>query len=250
MRILNFTLAFVFCAAAPAVSAQSDTATVPARKNEIGISIGSMVLIVLGERPYSQPTTVGYKRLFGHGWAFRTNWGITAGDPNFTPVNWHPVENDTTSIFTLEHEKRRGYSGSIGLEYRVPLWKRWKFIVGGDLQACYIESTRITDEITRFGGANPSSIAPFSFAGGSVQQRVATNKTTFKQGGCALFAGALAPIGKRLWLSAQFRYYLYYENAEVVTLNHASGNTSKSTQNTFNLTGYPLVGDLALYYCF
>jgi hypothetical protein len=234
------------------VHAQTDTIVRGERKNEVGLAIGPMALIMLGGQPYPQPIGIGYKRVYG-AWAIRFSAGMVSDNNSFMLANYTEKQViDSIETWRNEYRTSRSYFGRLGMERRWNLKGNCKFVIGADLQARHVETIRVYDQMSSkidsvwYG----QTAQPYSYTSGSTQARLLDEKTIGKQLGLGLSFGFLVPLGKRWWLSTQYRGDFFIGPQKTRIKDHVEGSDKTYTSMVSDLNIGPIISELALYYRF
>lgn len=145
------------------VNAQVDSIKVANKRNEVGLNIGPVILVMLGGTPYSQPIGITHKKIFKK-WGFRSNFTFKPiANSIYESYSEKIQTNDTTLFMRTTNRNNKSYIGRIGVEYRHRFKCGWHFVGGIDLQAQHsVDNTNITeavfriDSISNYGTAQQS----------------------------------------------------------------------------------------------
>ncbi len=231
--------------------AQSDT-TEKVRKNELGLSVGPILLVTLGSTPYAQPIGITYKRVLGK-WALRSNFTLRPWEDS-----WPGFENETKQISDSMQVRRNtnrdniSYIGRVGYEYRY-LSKRGWYIVGGiDLQAQQtIGGKKIQQALYKIDSVSNAGTAEPQFHTTFINSEVLlTESWTTTQLGLGLSMGVMIPAGKRWWISALCRADTFFGPTRRVISDYVEGSVQKYNTSTFDFTSGPALTEISIYFRF
>ncbi len=243
---------FFFVLATVQMYGQADSTKLRSKKNEIGINVGPIVLLMLGATPYSQPPGLTYKRVFNK-LAFRTNFTFKpSGNDLFKSTTDRTKVNDTTLIWTTTNRKNRSFVGRIGVEYRHKLKIGWYLVTGIDILGQYsiynrqiLQATFKIDSIGGSGTAEPTYHTTYKEGKKLLEEKVIT-----KQVGIGLTIGTLIPLGKRWLVLAQFRADGYVGPANSKTIDFVTGKSVNSSSTSFDFNAGVALSELSLFYRF
>jgi len=244
-----FTILTVTCGC---IDAQSDSAHASFKKNEIGINIGPVALVMLGAEPYTQAHGLTYKRVFGK-WALRSNFTFLPPF-NFMAETYRertPL-NDSTYTLKTTYNRNRSYTGRIGLEYRNTFKNGWAFVIGGDVQGRYTTDNRyITNNVFKIDSIKGRGTADqILFATNKEQSKLLEEKTTKTLFGASLTVGLIVPFSKHWCAQAHYRVDALVGPQKKTTSDFVAGKTSQSRNSVFDFSSGAAISELSLYYRF
>lgn len=230
---------------------QSDTA-VKVRTNEVGLSIGPVLLVALGSNPYNQPFGLSYKRVNGNR-AYRGNFTFRPHDNN-----WRGFSNSTTeiadSIQTISSKTGRStsFTGQVGYEYRFSLKKNCYLVCGADLLAQQVYGRTAIDKfVNRIDSVSNAGTANESYYYTTLSaENTFMEKSTTTQFGIGLSIGIMVPAGKRWWVSGQCRTDSFFGSTSTTSTDNVAGTTTKYKSGTFDFSQGPPLTDISVFYRF
>ncbi len=231
---------------------QKDSTVLRNRKNEIGLNVGPIVLVMLGATPYSQPLGLTYKRLFNK-WAFRTNFTFKPIDNTaFSSITENTKINDTTLVWRTTNRNTKSFIGRIGIEYRHKFKRGWYFVAGLDIQGQHsVYNRAITQATFKIDSVGNSGTAE-QFYHTTLQdhKNILEEKTIVKQIGIGLTLGTIVPLSKRWLILAQFRADGFVGPSNTKTTDFLTGKSVNNTSTTFDFNTGAAVSELSLFYRF
>lgn len=248
--ILTTSVFFVFTT--QQIYGQTDSTTSLNKKNEIGLNIGPVVLVMLGSSPYSQPLGLTYKRVFSK-WAFRTNFTFKpSSNDAYSSITEKTKVNDSTLIWNTTSRRNWSLVGRVGVEYRYKFKRGWYFVTGIDLQAQHsVNSKAITVANYRIDSiGNSGSAEQFYHTTYKEQKNLLEEKVITKQVGVGLTVGTIIPLSKHWLILAQFRADGGVGPSNRKTTDFVKGKTISSSSTSFDFNTSAAFSELSLFYRF
>lgn len=234
------------------IHGQTDSTISINKKNEIGLNVGPVILVLLGSPPYSQPLGLTYKRVLGK-WAFRTNLTFkpSANDP-YNSVTEKTKVNDSTLIWSTTNRRNWSLAGRIGVEYRYKFKRGWYLVTGIDIHGQQSVNNRaITaasykiDSIGNSGTAEQFYHTTFKEQNNLLEEKVIT-----KQVGLGLTVGTIIPLSKHWLILAQIRADGSVGPSNRKTTDFVTGKTTSSSSTSFDFNTGAAFSELSLFYRF
>lgn len=211
--------------------AQSDS-TSRVRKNEFGLSIQPLVILLMDADPNLVETGFSYKRLISNKWYLRFTTGYSEGENNFGIASpW----ND--SILQMEQFQEDFYSISqrIGLEKRKLIRNKVSLFYGADLMAGIKRKKSKEGVVYQEYDFDNNGIRSVNLYKDTLYSKRTVNSFNI---GLGFNIGFIVPIGKRFFTSAEMRSNFCWMNSKYTEENMLTSKISRNSTRSldFELT--------------
>ena len=230
--------------------AQNDSTAFAGKKNEFGVNIGPVLLVMMGATPYSQPLGITYKRRFNQ-WAVRANFAFTPNvDPYYNSNTEKTKVNDTTLQWRTTTRSTKRFTSRIGIEYRYPMRWGWMLLTGVDVQhQLAIDKRTISLATFKIDSIAKAGTADQYFATTLRSQKNLLEETrTANQVGLGFTVGTLIPLNKKWFVLTQFRADGLAGPTVIKTTDLLTGTTTSKTYTTFDFNAWAMISEVTLFY--
>jgi hypothetical protein len=231
---------------------QTDSTTSLNKKNEFGLTVGPVVLIMLGSPPNSQPLGLTYKRVLSK-WAFRTNLTFKpSSNDAYSSITERTKVNDSTLIWNTASKRNWSLAGRIGVEYRYKFKRGWYLVTGIDIHRKHSVNNRaITEAYYKIDSiGNSGSAEQFYHTKYKEQKNLLEEKVITKQVGLGLTVGAIIPLNKKWLILTQFSADGSVGKSNRKTTDFVKGKTTSSSSTSFDFNTSAAFSELSLFYRF
>jgi hypothetical protein len=246
-------LAILLSGLATKVFSQKDSLPSIGKTNEIGINIGSVLLIALGGDPYSQPLGLTYKKTNRRlAYKFSYNYYSNGTSPYATQKETEYLIMDSIKYDITKQSKNRKHDFRVGAEYRLMFKNKLTMFLGADLLIGYAEMSSITNRTAfKIDSINVSHNSESNYYLSYLDNKIKNKNVDYMLNtGLAFNVGLIVPLTKRFQIACSHRTDLILSNINRVNKDYQTNQSNKFKYYRFDFDyGIPIT-EIALYYRF
>jgi hypothetical protein len=220
-------------------------------RNEIGVSIAPLVLVLFNADPYSTtPVSVTYKRV-RNSVALRVNFSYRGHRQWMYGANEYVYAVDSMYRIRKHTESMDNYIGRIGAEYRKAFASKVHFVCGADLQFMYSKYRRqVHNALYQIDSSNAQTTSEvYYFTREVSSEKISDRVTEMPMYGLGISLGLMVPVKKHWWILGQMRADAFFGRRNYHYIDNSGAERVAST-SIFDFEAGPPLSELSVFYRF